>query len=71
MTKKTIKNVRPSLGFLSVEDAAYYLGIAPRTLRRYAAQGDIEYRRVGRSLKFERATLDEFARPIGGKKIKR
>jgi len=68
MTRTKSKLPRLSLGLLSVEDAAYYLGIGTRTLRRYAAEGDIEHRRVGRLLKFERATLDDFVRPLGGKK---
>ena len=55
-----------TLGFLSVTQAAGYLGISPRSVRRHAATGDLPHRRVGGLLKFERETLQNFARPVGG-----
>ena len=60
-----------SLGLMSVAHAAHYLGIGERTLRRYVAENLIEHRRVGGLIKFERAALEEFARPVGGRSSNR
>ena len=51
---------------MSVGEAAEYLSISPRSIRRHADTGDLPHRRVGGLLKFERAALDEFAQPVGG-----
>lgn len=45
---------------LSLEEAADILGIKPSTLRRWAARGDIEFMRIGKSLKFTRAGLRRY-----------
>jgi excisionase family DNA binding protein len=51
---------------LSVSDAAEYLGISPRSIRRHVSNGDLAHRRVGWLLKFDKSALDAFAVPMGG-----
>ncbi|WP_424317014.1 helix-turn-helix domain-containing protein [Haloferula sp.] len=65
--KTSTQSNRPSLGLLSVGEAAEYLGISPRSIRRHASSGDLPHRRVGWLLKFEPTCLDDFAIHIGTK----
>lgn len=53
---------------LSVPEAAEYLGISDRSIRRHKDNGDLEHRRVGWLIKFDKTALDAFAAPIGGRK---
>jgi excisionase family DNA binding protein len=52
---------------LTVVEAAEYLGISDRSIRRHVDNGDLEHRRVGWLIKFDQAALDAFAPPIGGR----
>ena len=50
---------------ISVHDAADYLGVSTRTLRRYIVTGKLPAYRVGPTLiRIDRADLDKLARPI-------
>ncbi|MCB1131715.1 MAG: helix-turn-helix domain-containing protein [Verrucomicrobiae bacterium] len=51
---------------MSVSQAADFLGISVRSVRRHSANGDLAHRRVGWLLKYERSVLDAFAKNIGG-----
>lgn len=53
---------------MSVEEAAEYLGISSRSVRRHVDNGDLEHRRVGWLIKFDTTALDAFAAPIGGRR---
>lgn len=58
--------------WLSQREAADYLGITDRTLRRMIARGDIAANRLGpRLMRIDRAELDAAMRPIpvGGGQI--
>lgn len=50
----------PETPFLNVGEAAEYLTVSTRTLRRYVAEGRLAYYRVGRELRFKRADLDRY-----------
>lgn len=53
---------------LSVHQAAEYLGISSRSIRRHVANGDLEHRRAGWLIKFDKTALDEFTAPVCGRK---
>ncbi|MGJ8632285.1 MAG: helix-turn-helix domain-containing protein [Luteolibacter sp.] len=53
---------------LNVSDAAAFLGISTRSVRRHIASGDLPHRRVGWLIKFDRDTLDGFAVPFSNEK---
>lgn len=59
--------------WLSQDEAAEYLGITTRTLRRMVARGDLPGYRMGpRLTRFDRAELDALMQPIpaaGGEQI--
>jgi len=46
--------------YLRVPQAASYLGLAPKTLYRYAEERRIPFNRIGRSLLFDREELDKW-----------
>jgi len=46
--------------YLDVHDAAAYLGIATRTLRRWTAERRFECVRIGKLTKYTKAALDRF-----------
>lgn len=52
--------------FLSLPEAATYLGIGHRTMRRHVAEGHITAYRApgGRALKFRRDDVEQFMQPI-------
>jgi excisionase family DNA binding protein len=51
----------------SIQQAATWLGVDPKTVRRYIAQGRIKAMRVGpRLIRIERESLLKMAEPIGG-----
>jgi len=45
---------------MSTEDVATYVGCAPDSVRRWAANGDIAYSRQGRGLWFKKADVDAY-----------
>jgi excisionase family DNA binding protein len=50
----------------SIQQAAAWLGVHPKTIRRYIAHGRIKAVRVGpRLLRIERESLLELAQPVG------
>ncbi|MFN6542799.1 helix-turn-helix domain-containing protein [Mycolicibacterium nivoides] len=50
----------------SIQQAAEYLGVDPKTVRRYIAQGRIKAARVGpRLIRVDRESLLALAKPIG------
>lgn len=51
---------------MSPAEAADYLGISPRTLRNYIAEGKLPAYRLGgkRTMRLDRADLDALLRPI-------
>ncbi|ULN38850.1 helix-turn-helix domain-containing protein [Mycolicibacterium smegmatis] len=50
----------------SIQQAAAYLGVDPKTIRRYIAQGRIKAARVGpRLIRVDRESLLALAKPIG------
>ena len=48
--------------FLSVQDSAEYLGLAPKTLYTWAERGTIPAYKLGRLWRFDREELDRFVR---------
>lgn len=52
---------------MSIQQAAEFLGVDPKTIRRYIAQGRIRAFRVGpRLIRIERESLERLAQPVGG-----
>ncbi|MGP4058501.1 helix-turn-helix domain-containing protein [Mycobacterium sp. 4D054] len=52
---------------VSIQHAADHLGVDPRTVRRYIAQGRLKARRIGpRLIRIERGSLENLGRPVGG-----
>lgn len=50
----------------SIQQAADWLGVDPKTIRRYIAQGRLSAVRVGpRLIRIERESLQALAKPIG------
>jgi len=47
----------PADRLLSVEEAAFMLGIQPKTLYVWSSQGKIEKVKIGKSLRFRESTL--------------
>ena len=66
--KNKKSRTRKAHELLSVPEAADYLGISSRSVRRHVDNGDLEHRRVGWLIKFDQESLDAFAPPIGGNK---
>jgi len=58
MPQTKSKTVSPQL--ISVADAAIYLSVSPRTVRRLIAKGDIPIVRVGGSLRIAIAMLNAY-----------
>ena len=54
-----------TLTWLDIDDAAAYLRVSERTMRRAVAAGEIKAYRVGgrRDLRFRREDLDKFMEP--------
>lgn len=52
--------------WLSTTDAAYYLGITSKTLRRLIDSGELPAYRIGRVLRLKQSEVDEF---IAGARI--
>jgi excisionase family DNA binding protein len=51
----------------SVQQSAEYLGVDPKTIRRWISGGLIRAHRVGpRLIRVERESLSKLARPVGG-----
>ena len=48
---------QPQDRLLSVEEAAYMLGIRPKTLYVWSSQGKIEKVKIGKSLRFRESVL--------------
>lgn len=46
--------------YLSKKQACDYLGIANRTLNEWIATGDIPYKHIGKTYRFNRNDLDKF-----------
>ena len=46
--------------YISVEEAAEYLGIKPVTLRTWIKKTDIPTRKIGKQWKFKRSELDQW-----------
>lgn len=46
--------------YISVDEAAQYLGIKPVTLRNWIKKTDIPTRKIGKQWKFKRSELDEW-----------
>ncbi len=44
---------------LSVEEAARYLDVHPDTIRRHIRSGNIDYLKIGKSIKIPRRFLDQ------------
>lgn len=55
----------PPVPWIPQAEAAEYLGVTDRTLRRYVASGDLPAYRLGpRLLRFRQSDLDALMRPI-------
>jgi len=50
----------PTAVALSVQDAADYLGVAPITVRRMIARGDLPHARLGRAIRVRVVDLDRY-----------
>ena len=48
--------------YLSLDDAAKYLGLSVKTLYKWAEKGEIPAYKVGRLWRFDRPELDDFVR---------
>lgn len=46
--------------YISIDEAAQYLGIKLVTLRNWIKKTDIPTRKIGKQLKFKRSELDEW-----------
>lgn len=46
--------------YISVDEAAQYLGIKPVTLRNWIKKTDIPTRKIGKQWKFKQSELDEW-----------
>lgn len=46
--------------YISIDEAAQYLGIKPVTLRNWIKKTDIPTRKIGKQWKFKRSELDEW-----------
>lgn len=46
--------------YISVDEAAQYLGIKPVTLRNWIKKTDIPTRKIGKQWKFKRSELDKW-----------
>ena len=46
--------------YISIDEAAEYLGIKPVTLRNWIKKTDIPTRKIGKQWKFKRSELDEW-----------
>ncbi|MBI3217603.1 MAG: helix-turn-helix domain-containing protein [Mycobacterium sp.] len=52
---------------LSIQQTADHLGVDPKTVRRYIAQGRLKAVRIGpRLIRVERASIVALVKPIGG-----
>jgi excisionase family DNA binding protein len=52
---------------VGLNEAAQYVGVNPRTIRRYIASGRLRAYRVGpRLIKFDLADLETLLTPVGG-----
>lgn len=49
------------LNFLTVKQAANYLSLSERTIRRLYMTGELEYFKFGRPVRFSKNDLDEYA----------
>ncbi len=58
MLKQIQKNYNDN--YISVDEAAQYLGIKPVTLRNWIKKTDIPARKIGKQWKFKRSELDEW-----------
>jgi excisionase family DNA binding protein len=57
----------PELSWLTLQAAAERAQVAPRTIRRWIASGDVHAVRLGaRLIRVDAASLDALARPLGG-----
>lgn len=62
---QTKHETRPPSGYVTPEEAAEYLAVSPRTLRRMAAEGKVRAHRLGpRLVRYARADLDAALTPI-------
>ena len=50
----------PGPGLLTLEEAAQYLNMSPRFMRRAAAERRVAFIKVGRSVRFKITDLDEW-----------
>lgn len=50
----------PNAIALSVQDAADYLNVAPITIRRLIASGDLPHARLGRAIRIRLVDLDRY-----------
>lgn len=57
---------QPDKGLYDVPEAASYLNISERSVRRHYGTGDLEHCKVGWLIRFRKEALDEFARRYGG-----
>jgi excisionase family DNA binding protein len=64
--KKQNRSSFPNHRYLSVPEAAEYLGISIRSIRRHVTNGELVHHRVGWLIKFLQSELDDFARRFGG-----
>lgn len=53
-------DVQPPIEWLGTQEAARYLGIAPRTLYRFINDGRVAAFKFGRVIRLRRADLDAF-----------
>ncbi len=52
----------------SIQESAAYLGVDPKTIRRWISQGRITAHRIGpRLIRIERDSLLNLARPVGAR----
>ncbi len=66
MTGVTIATTDTLPARSSIQQAAAWLGVDPKTVRRYIAQGRIKAVRIGpRLIRIERESLLTFATPVG------
>jgi excisionase family DNA binding protein len=47
---------------MDIEDASKYLKVSTKTIYRLIKEGDIPYKRIGRSYRFHQMTLEEWVK---------
>ncbi len=62
MEKKSSKEAVPSSRVLTIDEAAAYLKVSVRFMRRMVEERRVSFVKIGKFVRFEEAALDELVR---------